>query len=43
MTFVPCLQGKSHSPDEWSDRDQIAAGAAVVLNAVKLLDDLLSK
>jgi beta-ureidopropionase / N-carbamoyl-L-amino-acid hydrolase len=43
MTFVPCLQGKSHSPYEWSDRDQIAAGAAVVLNAVKLLDDLLSK
>jgi len=38
MIFVPCRGGKSHVPEEWSDREQIAAGAAVVLQAVKALD-----
>ncbi len=38
MVFVPCRKGKSHAPEEWADRDQIAAGAAVVLQAVKTLD-----
>ncbi len=38
MVFVPCKGGKSHSPEEWSDREQIAAGAAVILQAVKALD-----
>jgi N-carbamoyl-L-amino-acid hydrolase len=42
MAFVPCRRGKSHSPEEWSERLQIAAGAAVVLNSVKLLDGSLS-
>ena len=38
MVFVPSRGGKSHAPEEWSDREQIAAGAAVVLQAVKALD-----
>jgi beta-ureidopropionase / N-carbamoyl-L-amino-acid hydrolase len=38
MVFVPCRKGKSHSPDEWADRDAIAAGAAVVLRTIKSLD-----
>ncbi len=38
MVFVPCKGGKSHSPEEWSDREQIAAGAGVILQAVKALD-----
>ena len=38
MVFVPCRAGKSHAPEEWADRDAIAAGAAVILQAVKLLD-----
>jgi beta-ureidopropionase / N-carbamoyl-L-amino-acid hydrolase len=43
MVFVPCRNGKSHAPEEWADRDAIAAGAAVILNAVKLLDRSLPR
>jgi N-carbamoyl-L-amino-acid hydrolase len=42
MVFVPCRKGKSHAPDEWADRDALAAGAAVVLQAVKSLDRSLT-
>lgn len=38
MVFVPCRAGKSHAPEEWTDRDAVAAGAAVILQAVKALD-----
>jgi beta-ureidopropionase / N-carbamoyl-L-amino-acid hydrolase len=38
MVFVPCRNGKSHTPEEWADKDGIAAGAAVILSAVKSLD-----
>ena len=38
MVFVPCRAGKSHAPQEWADRDAVAAGAAVILQAVKALD-----
>lgn len=41
MVLVPSRGGKSHAPEEWSDREQIAAGAAVLLQAVKALDRLL--
>jgi beta-ureidopropionase / N-carbamoyl-L-amino-acid hydrolase len=37
MVFVPCRNGKSHAPEEWADKDGIAAGAAVIMNAVKSL------
>jgi beta-ureidopropionase / N-carbamoyl-L-amino-acid hydrolase len=38
MVFVPCRKGKSHSPDEWAEREAVAAGAAVVLQTIKSLD-----
>jgi beta-ureidopropionase / N-carbamoyl-L-amino-acid hydrolase len=38
MVFVPCRNGKSHAPEEWADRAAIAAGAAVMLETVKMLD-----
>ena len=38
MIFIPCLGGRSHSPDEWAETDDIALGAAVLLDAVKRLD-----
>jgi beta-ureidopropionase / N-carbamoyl-L-amino-acid hydrolase len=38
MVFVPCRDGKSHAPDEWADREAIAAGAAVMLETVKSID-----
>ena len=43
MVFVPCLKGKSHTPEEWADRGAIAAGAAVVLQAIKTLDRSLPR
>ena len=43
MIFVPCRKGKSHSPEEWADREAIARGAAVVLQAVKTLDRSLPR
>ena len=38
MVFVPCRGGKSHDPEEWCERGQLAAGAAVLLQAVKAID-----
>ncbi|HTC98143.1 MAG TPA: Zn-dependent hydrolase [Bradyrhizobium sp.] len=43
MVFVPCRGGKSHAPEEWADRDAVAAGAAVILQAVKALDRSLQE
>jgi N-carbamoyl-L-amino-acid hydrolase len=43
MVFVPCRAGKSHAPEEWAEKDEIAAGAAVILQAVKALDISLQK
>jgi N-carbamoyl-L-amino-acid hydrolase len=42
MVFVPCRAGKSHAPEEWADRDAIAAGAAVIYQAVTDLDRSLT-
>ena len=42
MVFVPCRAGKSHSPEEWADREAMAAGAAVIYQAVKSLDNSMS-
>jgi N-carbamoyl-L-amino-acid hydrolase len=42
MIFVPCRAGKSHAPEEWSDREQLAAGAAAIYQAVKALDASLA-
>ena len=36
--LVPCRAGKSHAPEEWADREAIAAGAAVIYQAIKTLD-----
>ena len=38
MIFVPCRGGRSHAPDEWAETDDIALGAAVLLEAVARLD-----
>ena len=43
MVFAPCRKGKSHAPEEWADREAIAAGAAVILQAVKALDKTLRR
>jgi beta-ureidopropionase / N-carbamoyl-L-amino-acid hydrolase len=38
MVFVPCRAGKSHTPEEWADRDAIAVGAEVIFQALRDLD-----
>jgi N-carbamoyl-L-amino-acid hydrolase len=38
MVFVPCRKGKSHAPEEWAGREAIAAGAAVIYQAVRAFD-----
>lgn len=38
MLFVPSREGVSHSPDEWSDVDDIARAAEVIATALRLLD-----
>jgi beta-ureidopropionase / N-carbamoyl-L-amino-acid hydrolase len=38
MLFIPCRGGRSHCPEEWSEPGEIAAGAAVLLEAVRRID-----
>jgi N-carbamoyl-L-amino-acid hydrolase len=39
MVFVPCRDGKSHTPEEWVEPGAVAAGAAVLLEAVCRIDE----
>lgn len=43
MIFVPCLDGRSHAPDEFATTEDIALGAAVLLDAVVALDTKLQE
>jgi N-carbamoyl-L-amino-acid hydrolase len=38
MIFVPCAGGRSHTPEESAKTEDIALGAAVLLEAVKQID-----
>ena len=38
MIFAPCRAGKSHAPEEWADREALAAGAAVMFETVCAID-----
>ena len=38
MVFVPSRDGRSHAPEEWTDKHALAAGAAVLLRALMTLD-----
>ncbi|SEB57346.1 N-carbamoyl-L-amino-acid hydrolase [Nitratireductor aquibiodomus] len=38
MIFIPCLKGRSHCPEEWADKEALARGAQVMLDAVRLFD-----
>ncbi len=38
MVFVPCRGGRSHCPEEWAEKEQIARGAQVMLEAILLCD-----
>ena len=38
MIFIPCEGGRSHAPEEFAANEDIALGAAVLLDAVQRLD-----
>jgi N-carbamoyl-L-amino-acid hydrolase len=38
MIFVPCREGRSHCPEEWMEKDQLAAGARVLHQTILELD-----
>ncbi|MBP1844810.1 N-carbamoyl-L-amino-acid hydrolase [Rhizobium petrolearium] len=38
MVFIACRDGRSHTPEEWADNDDIALGAAVLYETVLKLD-----
>jgi N-carbamoyl-L-amino-acid hydrolase len=38
MVFVPCREGRSHTPEEWAEPEAIAAGAATIYEAVLRFD-----
>ena len=41
MIFIPCRDGRSHAPEEFAEIDDVALGAAVLLEAVQRLDRIL--
>ena len=43
MVFIPCREGRSHCPEEWTEPGQLAVGASVLLEAVRALDARLSR
>jgi N-carbamoyl-L-amino-acid hydrolase len=38
MIFIPCRDGRSHCAEEWTEPEQLAAGAAVMFEAVLRID-----
>ncbi|WP_414473157.1 Zn-dependent hydrolase [Microvirga sp. M2] len=38
MIFVPSRNGRSHTPDEWTEPSELALGAAVLFEAVRSID-----
>jgi beta-ureidopropionase / N-carbamoyl-L-amino-acid hydrolase len=38
MLFIPCRDGKSHAPEEWAEPAALAAGTAVIAEAVLRFD-----
>ena len=38
MLFIPCRQGRSHTPEEWAEPKALEAGALTLLEAVRELD-----
>jgi N-carbamoyl-L-amino-acid hydrolase len=38
MVFIPCREGLSHCPQEWSEPHEVSAGTAVIFEAVLAFD-----
>src|ERR1700721_285480 len=41
MIFVPCKEGRSHTPEEWADPADCAKGTRVLAETLLLLDRIL--
>jgi N-carbamoyl-L-amino-acid hydrolase len=42
MIFIPCLQGRSHAPEEWIEPAQLLDGTRVLWQTVRVLDQRLA-
>ena len=42
MLFIPCMDGRSHCPEEWADINDIITGTKVLGQALLRLDEYLS-
>jgi beta-ureidopropionase / N-carbamoyl-L-amino-acid hydrolase len=38
MIFVPCRDGRSHTPEEWAEPEAFALGASVLFDAIRRFD-----
>jgi len=38
MAFIPCKEGRSHTPEEWASAAALAAGTQVILEAILQID-----
>ena len=38
MVFIPCKEGRSHTPDEWATAEAVADGTRVLLEAILRID-----
>jgi beta-ureidopropionase / N-carbamoyl-L-amino-acid hydrolase len=38
MVFIPCKDGRSHTPEEWASAESVAAGTRVALEAILEVD-----
>jgi N-carbamoyl-L-amino-acid hydrolase len=43
MVFIPCLNGRSHCPEEWIEPDQLLDGTRVLYQTLTRLDATLSR
>ncbi|MDR3399475.1 MAG: Zn-dependent hydrolase [Pandoraea sp.] len=42
MIFIPCLNGRSHCPEEWIEPSQLLDGTRVLYETIRELDDVLT-
>lgn len=42
MVFIPCLGGRSHTPEEWTETESIAQGTLVLYDTIRRLDVILA-
>jgi len=42
MVFIPCLDGRSHAPEEWIEPSQLLDGTRVLYETVRVLDARLA-